>query len=261
MRVEDCAYPGGFNRKVNSMLRFICTGLLLALMSISTQAEEPIRQLIAKAIEAHGGRAALKESLCARVTADGVMKFMGKHLPFTLVGTYDLPHSSQTTIKLDFEGKELSLTQSVVNGQVGMKLSGFDLPVDPKLRREILATIRIQHLTKIVPLDQEIASLKLIRDVAVKNTPCSAIQVKDPVNGDILLYFAADSSLLVKIERVGMGPDQQEGRQEIYLLDHQRNHKIMIPKTIEIYTDGQLTTRTTNYRYEYLQSQSHNQSP
>jgi len=235
------------------MLRMICTILVFAFMTIATQAEEPIRQLINNAIEAHGGRAALEAALCARVTADGVMKFMGKHLPFTLVGTYDLPHSSQTTIKLDFEGKELSLTQAVVNGQVTMKLSGFDLPVDLKLRREILATIRIQYLTKIVPLDQEIANLKLIRDVAVKNIPCTAVQVKDSVNGDILLYFANDSSLLVKIERVGLGPDQQEGRQEIYLLDHQRNHKIMIPKTIEIYTDGQLTTRTTNYRYEYMQ--------
>lgn len=239
------------------MLRLTFTLFTLVyLMVPQLRAEESIRKLIFKAIEAHGGQDALNESLCARVKADGVMKFMGKQLTFTLISSYDLPHTSQTTITLDFDGKDLVLTQSVVNGQVSMKFAGLDLPIDPKLRREIEATVRIQYLTKITPLLNEIANLTLIPNASVNNINCTAIKIKDTTNGDILFYFANQSSLLLKIERIGLGPDQQEGRQEIYLLDHQKCHNLMLPQTIEIYTDGQLTTRTTNYRYEHLKSGS-----
>src|SRR5258706_10619973 len=76
---------------------------------------ESAKDLVGKAIEAHGGADTIKRYPAGRATSKGKINILGMEIAFDAETIYQLPDQGKNTLKIDVVGQKITVLQ-IFNG-------------------------------------------------------------------------------------------------------------------------------------------------
>jgi hypothetical protein len=194
--------PGRFTVRY---FNFVPLAIVLTLVPCSGRAQDvdADHAVLARALQAHGGAAAITKTRQMVRKVTGIMSFLGKELPFTAEETMDLPDRFRAAFELSVAGQKYPLTL-VIDGKRGWRATGGMVQdLAPEELQELKEELYVWWLATLVPLKDKSFALATVPEVQVDGRPAAGLKVVRVGHEDVRLFFDRASGLLVKVERRG----------------------------------------------------------
>jgi hypothetical protein len=166
--------------------------------SLCAQGSDEAREVVDKAIKAHGGAEVLARAALAVRDGKGVVTLFGKDMPFTDEWVLNLPDRVRFELTIEKQDKMIH----VLNGTRAWRNQGG---LTEELPRERVDEIReeayVLWLATVAPLKQDTFTLNALPDATVAGKKASVVKVSSKGHFDALLYFDKDTGLLMQIKR------------------------------------------------------------
>jgi hypothetical protein len=214
-------------------------------------AQEP-RDIVEKAIKAHGGTAALSKLKAMREKMRGKFHQGGKSFDFTSDTLIQLPNRFRTSLQADVSGRKLDLVQ-ILGGDEGWLLDdGRVTPVEEKMLENWKELIHAVNASSFVPvLGDKGFELVALPEIKIENKPAVGVRVVRKERRDVKLYFDKETSLLVKREFQAWEGGKEGTREEFYS-DYKDVQGVKRPMKVVIVQHGQKYMDATVTSVEFL---------
>jgi outer membrane lipoprotein-sorting protein len=221
-----------------------CCVLAVLVSAVPARAPEDaqLREVVAKAIKAHGGADNLKKFKASVTTSKGKFYGLGDAVEYTGETSLQMPDRSRNMVEGKVGDNEFKFVQ-VINGDKGWtKLNDNTEEMSKEAlaeAREQMNLARITHLTVLTDKDYKLSSLG---DAKVGDRPAVAIRVEHTGFRDVSLFFDKENHLLLKSEV--RGKDLMKGGEEYTAEtlygDYKKFEGLMAAQKITIKRDGKL---------------------
>ena len=253
-RVDGGAGPAAYDGSVAHILsifrRFFMLRIrgvavascLLAVFVLGASAQETdLKDVLKKAIQAHGGEANLAKYKAASVKFKGKLEVAGQSLDITGEQSVLIPDKFRVAMAFQINGMNIDTVQIFDGKSLWVTVLGKTMELkDEALIKEIKESYAVERAAGLVGLLAKEYELSAIGDVKVKDKDAVGIRVSKKGQRDINLFFDKKSNLLIKTEyrsRLPMGGDQ-EVTQEKYFFDHKEVTGLMSPRRMVMEHDG-----------------------
>jgi hypothetical protein len=227
-------------------MRLLSTAILsaAALMGLASRgaaADDDPKEIIAKAIKAHGGEETIAKLQAAQIKNKGKIDIPGLgETEFTQEIAYMLPDKLKESFEFQVMGQKVTVN-TLVNGETisieanGMKI---DLPDGAKTAiKDAQQMIKVARLVAIVR--DKGYELSLIGDVKVEDKDTVGVRVSKKDAKDISLFFDKKTGLLAKLEHRTADQTGKEITEERIITEYQKNSDGMPqPKKVLVKHDG-----------------------
>jgi hypothetical protein len=218
----------------------VAVGLLTLLVPVRADEGANLRDVVTRAIKAHGGLDNLTKYKGSITKEKGKIHGPGQPLDFTSETSIQLPDRLHVDVRFKVSGQEFTYIQ-VVDGNKGwFKLMGNTDVLNKDMLAEVkeqLNSVNISHLACLNDKEHKLSSLG---EVKVGNRPAIGVRVERKGYRDVNLFFDKDKSLLLKMET--RGKDFMQGGQEFTSTslyeDYKKVEGMMIPHKVTIERDG-----------------------
>jgi hypothetical protein len=209
---------------------------LLAAGAPARADEAALREIIAKAIKAHGGADTLKKFQASVTKAKGKFYGLGEAIDYTAETSIQFPNRLRTEVS----GDNFKFVQ-VVNGDKGWAKFGDNTE---EMNKEMLAEAReqmnaatITHLVALTGQEYKLASLV---EIKVGDRPAVGVEVQREGYRPVGLFFDKENGLLVKSETRGkdLMRGGEEYKAENVYSDFKKVDGMVIAHKIKIKRDG-----------------------
>jgi hypothetical protein len=193
------------------MRKVLFSALALAVLVPAARGQDDAKAIVEKAIQAHGGAAALDKYKAGRIKSKGVVSVAGMEITVAGTSVYQLPDKSKSQMEMETMGQKIAVVQLVTGDKVTMSLNGMkrdDLP-EAQLA-EMKVPLYLQTVYQLTPLLKEPFALKALGESKFQDRPVLGVQVSSKGQKDVKLYFDKESGLLVRLERTGLDPQSLE---------------------------------------------------
>jgi hypothetical protein len=238
---------------MRSIAGFLCSAVLLAAIGpLQADDDAKLREVVDKAIKAHGGADTLNKLKASVVKSKGTFHGLDNPLEYTSVTSVQLPNRISTEVQSKANCMEFKFVQ-IVNGDKGWVKFGdntMEMNEDQiKEAREGMNAQNISHLTPLLEKDYMLASLG---EVKVGDKPAIGIRAQRKGYRDVSLFFDKDKGLLIKTEARGKDPmsgDEYTG--ETFYSDYKKIDGLMVAHKMTIKRDKKvyLESETTGVKY------------
>jgi hypothetical protein len=222
------------------LLPALTMGLLVGLAGRAA-AQDDAKELIKKAIAAHGGADKIDKFKGARAAAKGSVSLMGMDLEFTADTISQFPDKQKITIKLDFGGMAATVIQTVNGDKASLSFNGMSMPLPDAQKDSLKQSCAIQKMMNLTPLLSDKGyELKAIPGVKIGDKETVGVEVKgkdlkDPVK----VYFDKSTNLIARVEHKGLDPmGMNEINQEITMSDYKDVQGVKKPMKTVVSHDG-----------------------
>src|SRR5258706_8539742 len=99
-------------------------GLLLGMTQRCAAQDDP-KEIVRKAIAAHGGADKLNKFKASRVSSKGTISIGGMTLDFTSNSVAEFPDKQKTTIKMSISRMEITVVQTVNGAKMKQSVNGM----------------------------------------------------------------------------------------------------------------------------------------
>jgi hypothetical protein len=202
------------------------------------------RKIIDRAIEAAGGREALKRYEKPFQLERKGKSFVGGDVDFTLISTTWLPDKIRTDQESIRNGQKTSFGVRF-NGEKGLLLPAKREMVELGLRnlRDLLYSYRLATL---LPLDDPQFKLAALDEIMLDGRAAIGVKVSCEDRPEVRLYFDKDAMTLVKLAREFNGTLSEQIYDDFAELDG-----LVYPKKVVQYSDGKkiLDMETTEFKF------------
>jgi hypothetical protein len=247
----------------------LAAGVVLVLLG-SVRAEGEPRQVIERAIQAHGGAEKLARARISRCRVEGtvdVFSILGDtdsqltgqlgvntDWDFTGEGVMQLPDKCKQSFTYGFMGIKVLAVTLVVDGEEGwIRSEGKTRRLKEPELREMKAGLQEAYVATLVPLLRDDGyKLTLLDEVKVKGKPAVGVRVKSAEVPAIKLYFDKETGLLVKSERQAYnGATKQDVRQETFYTGYKTIDGVRVATRFVQCWDGKevVAARITELKY------------
>jgi hypothetical protein len=218
------------------------TCVLTIALLVRAQGGDELKNVLKKAIEAHGG-----EKEVTKYKA-GISKFKGKMniatLEADIVGETSVmrPDKVKNVMTLDIGGKKIDIT-TVFNGKkLWVSTMGQTKEIDDEniinAAREEMKAEASANLTDYLKAPYELNALGVVK---VKGKDAIGIRVSKKGQKDVSFFFDKKTHLMLKSEmRTLDAMSGQEVTQEKFITEYQMKNGIQTAKRVEILKDGKL---------------------
>jgi len=228
--------------------------LALGVLLVPTvaRAETP-KEVVEKAIKAHGGLDNLKKASIARMTFKGTMSQMNLEIPIEGEMTYQLPDKEKTVMTLELFGQKVKVVQTVNGSRARATANGAAAPLTKGQKEEMLEGLRLQAISNLVPLlDEKAYELRPIdKPDKVMGKDVVGLLVKPKKGKEVKIFFEKDSYRLVKMARKGLDPaGEKEVEQETIFSDFKKFDGVLEAVKQEVFNDGKksMTMKLTSFK-------------
>jgi hypothetical protein len=204
-------------------------------------AEEKPKAIIARAIEAQGGKAKVAKLRTMRIKAEGTLVPAPDQpaIEFTVEDTWRMPNQYKSTSTFAVKGKKITQVQTI-DGESGWSQIGGEAHDLPK---EDLAEMKEQKyaedLDRLGFLEDKAVEMSVLDEIKVDGKPAVGVLLKSKGHRDVKLFFDKASGLLVKREQRILDPDsKKEIAQEVVFGDYEEKDGLKHYKKITAYRDG-----------------------
>ena len=207
---------------------------------ICIAADDAAEILIDKAIAAHGGAESLRKYPAALCKVRGELAIPPGKVPFTGTLIYEIPERYRITLSMEFEGRQVTLVQTVLGGEVKTSVNGQPQPLSDEQKKQVRAAILLQEIGQLVTLrDRKRFTLKLASPQESSDIT-DRVQVAVPGLEAVTLTFDPKTARLQSTSRKALSPEGKPVTEEIILRECLEVQGVQMPKMIEIRHDGKL---------------------
>jgi hypothetical protein len=221
------------------MTRFTVGLLALVVLVQFAPAQTTPEDAVKKAIDAHGGMAALKKYPAGTSKIAGKVSIGGAEFPFTGALAFWVPGRVRVEMTLESSAGKATLLQ-IVNGQkVRQTENGKLSKLDDAMQAELRESAAIQEMSLLYPLlDSTRYTLTAGKDATIDGKECSVIVVKGKGIKDTTLSFDKKTGLLVGMQRKGLSPQQKQVAEATTFSDYKKIEGIVVPLKSKVTHDG-----------------------
>ena len=236
------------------MRAFLLTVLMLGAAPAFAQ-ELDAKAIVAKAVEAHGGEAALKKYAAATSKGSGTIKIDGKDVPATFEIAYEQPGKLRMTMAADFGVQKVAVVQIMNGDKFKSTMNGAKAVISDVEKGELKQAVLMQDMAMLYPLLSDKYKLTKEKDDKADGKDCHVVAVASKDLKTVKAYFDKATGLLVKHARVGKanGPmgfiDVQE---EATLGDNKKVDGVMVPHKMTVTHDGKPFMTVTMAEVKFL---------
>lgn len=222
-----------------SMAAVAC-GLVFALTGAARADEAKAKEVIAKAIEAHGGEAELKKLEANSTKMKGTIHVMGMEIAFSGDAAASGMDKNRIDLEIDIMNQKIRIT-NVVNKDKGWAKVNDDLKeMDKDQIAEATQQSHGRYVANLYPLKEKAYTVSLVGDDKVNNTPVTVVRVERKDRRDVTLSFDKKTFLLLKSEtRAKDEMSGQEVTEETYFTEY-NDKGLRQPKKISVKRDGKI---------------------
>jgi hypothetical protein len=203
--------------------------------------DKAARELLDRAIRAHGGEEKLNRFRGITLTMTGHLAMGDRRVPFQGDWAVQLPDKLRSTVEAKSREAPFKQTQ-VVNGSSGWLSRGgrtvaMDAVVLAEAREELHSGWEVAQLT---PLRRTEYRLTVTESVRVEGKETLGLVVSRPGFRDVRLYFDRDSHLLVKTatQARDLATDRTIEVETVYS-DYGEVQGVKYPRRVRLYREGQ----------------------
>jgi hypothetical protein len=170
----------------------------------AARAQDDARTIIEKAIQAHGGAAALDKYVAGRSKAKGKIVFRNTEYPYTAQTVFHLPDRIKVASEITAPGLRRNTVQILNGGKTAMFADGLAQHLAPAQADEMKVALYVQNVTRLTPLLKD-GRFKLAAagEKAIDGRPTTGVRVSSDGQKDVRLYFDRGTGLLAAVERPG----------------------------------------------------------
>ena len=167
----------------------------------AVRAQDAARELIERAVKAHGGAEALARSRAEKVKFKGNIVLRGHNVPFLAETTVQLPAQYKYLIEMN-DGTDKTTILHIINGNnVYVAINGQPQKLDAASQSEIRNGMELQRAQRLLPLlEDKSYQLALLDEVKVNDRPAAGVRVTGRGRREMRLYFDKEFGLLVRAE-------------------------------------------------------------
>ena len=216
-------------------------------------ADREPRAVIEAAIAAHGGADALARLRGVRLTAEGAIERGGETVRFTAEYAIRAPDFQRTIVTV--AGEAEGIVRVLAGGKAWQRAGGTTRALAGDELADFRDGVYQNHLRTLRPLVAEKGfDLSPAGEARVSDRPAVGVRVAAAGRPDVLLYFDAGTSLLVKLERRSRGADGREQTLEAFFEDYKAVEGVQYPRAVTTRHDGRpyLRLTVTGVRFEDL---------
>jgi hypothetical protein len=222
------------------MMRSYLTAALVGVLVLAAGARaDDSKDIIAKAIKAHGGEEVRAKQKAGQLKVKGKIEILGG-LDFTQESSFMLPDKFKEAVDMEVMGQKVHVV-TVKNGdKVEIVANGQDVPVDDKVKTLIKNTLYVMKVGQLTSLlkDKEF-ELSALGEVKVNDKPAVGVLVKSKGHQDVSLYFNKETHLLAKIEHRTVDPQTgNEITEERIITEYGKTGDVPTAKKMLINHDG-----------------------
>ena len=198
------------------------------------------RQLIERAIVAHGGYEKLAKSHAERIRLRGTM-FVGKSaVPFTNDLTLQLPGQYKSVVVVQQGERRHGIVHLLDGDNATVVIDGQPQTVNSLHLSQLRQTLQLEQAMRLVPLLSDPGfSLMPGQDYAYNGGVITSVRVQGKGQRELVLYFDRASALLVKSEHKIDGPGGKDILQEAFYSDFREVGGHVRPGKVLVQRDGQ----------------------
>jgi hypothetical protein len=224
--------------------------ILAALVVVpALRAEDTTKELLDKAIKAHGGADLLNKYKAATVKTKGKLFLMGKALDVTGELSSELPDRMRQEITIEVMGQKFPSIQVLNKDKGWVSAAGKTIDMPKELLEEAREEMHGFEVSQLTPLKKKEYKLTPLSESKVGGRPVLGLRVSRKGYRDISLYFDKTTHLVVKMETrakdlMGGG---KEVTSETYFEDYkpvkglQQPHRIVQKRDGKDYLTGEVT--------------------
>lgn len=238
------------------MRRFLLASCVLALWAAAVPARaddaddaKAVKELIAKAIKAHGGKDVLTKYKASENKMKGTVHVMGMAIDFTGEVAYQAPNRMRIEIDAEVGGMTFKTIQVLAGDKGWISTNGKV----SKMTKDMLAEGKEQFhsgaVTRLVVLEQKGYTLSPLGEAKVNGREAVGVRVAHKGYRDVSLYFDKKTHMLVKSETRGKdlmaGGEEYTG--ETFYSDYKKvdgvqvAHKVVVKRDGKKYVEGEIT--------------------
>jgi hypothetical protein len=163
--------------------------------------QDAARELIERAVKAHGGAEALARSRAEKVKFKGNIVLRGHNVPFVEETTVQLPSQYKHVIELN-DGTEMTTILHIINGNnVYITINGKEQKLDPAAQSEIRNGMEMQRAQRLLPLlEDKSYQLEVLDKIKVNDRPAVGVRVTGRGRREMRFYFDKEFGMLVRGE-------------------------------------------------------------
>jgi hypothetical protein len=204
------------------MRRLLALLVLLTVLPI-LWAEEP-KEVIERAVKAHGGAANLERLAASRFTYQGSMPSSGDGIKATGSWTVEGMDKHKMVCHLDTNGSLLVIVYCAANGKGWQRYDSGTSEMSAMDLEHQYCLIQEAHVRTLVPLLRDPKfTLRLVPEGKVRDRAVVGVTAAYPGRADITLWFDRETHLLLKtgfVPPIARTPNGPKGVQEIIYEDY-----------------------------------------
>jgi hypothetical protein len=214
--------------------------VLLAPAAVRAADDEP-KDIIAKAIKAHGGEELLTKNKAAQTKMKGKITLPGVgDVDFVQEVSFMLPDKLRESMELTIMGNTIN-TLTLINGdKMTIELNGKEITVPDQAKEALKDTGHVLEVARLITLKDKKYELALIGEDKVEGKKVVGVRVSAKDKKDVSMYFYKDTGLMAKMEYRGADPATGKEINEERIITEYSKSKAGVPqpKKIIVKHDG-----------------------
>lgn len=223
---------------------------------LTTAAAEDAKEIVKKAVAAHGGADKINKFKGVRSESKGVISIMGTDFEFTNQSVSQFPDKQKSTIQIEFMGNSITVVQLVNGERVSLTVNGMAQEIPESQKTELREAIQLQKIMNLTSLLEDGRyELKVIPGVKVDDRETVGIAVGGKDLKEVKVFFDKQTYLVAKVERKAHDPSLSgdEVNQETIVSDYKEFNGVKKPMKTVILLDGKKFMEAVNTKVEVVE--------
>ena len=240
------------------MSRLLMSAALVLSLSPGLKAADDPKEVVAKAIKAHGGEEFLTKHKAGQTRDKGKITLPGMAATeFSDESSFMLPDKFKQALEMEIMGMKFTMNALIVGDKVTVegKIAGMTIDLGADATEGYKDVPHILRVMQFVPLVKDKAyKLDLIGDDKVDDKPVVGVRVSAKDQKDVSLFFDKTTHLMLKLEYRTKGPDGMEVTESRVVKEYAKdNSGIPYPKKSVVLHDGKTFIEAETVEYKYLE--------
>jgi hypothetical protein len=238
-------------------LALLLAACAVAASSAGARAADEPKDILAKAIKAHGGEESLTKFQAAQTRNKGKIDIPGVgEVEFTQETAYMIPDKFKDAMELKVMGQTISVLTLINGDKVTIEAMGKEVPLNDAVKDTIKDAGYMLRVARLAPLVKEKGfDLDIIGEDKVEGKEVVGVRVSSKGHKDIGLYFDKKTHLLTKIEHRTVDPTSgNEIAEERIITEYGKDKNgLATPKKVILNRDGKKFLEAEVLEVTYLE--------
>jgi hypothetical protein len=231
--------------------------LVLFGSSSAARADDEPKDILARAVKAHGGEEFLNKHPAARAQNKGKINLPGVgEAEFTQDVSYMIPGKFRDSMELTVAGQTIKVL-TIINGDtISITAMDKEVPITDDIKKSVKDAVDMMSMARIAPLLKGKAyELSLFGETKVEEKPAVGVRISAKGKKDVTLFFDKKTDLLVKIESRPTDPNTGNEIAEERIITEYRKNKDghPVPKKVLVKRDGKTFIEAESVEMTFLE--------